>query len=145
MDRDQTDGSPSGRRTFLRWLAKEGVALVEEARGRPQLQLGDLAGLPDEKLALIVPVIAPGIGIDVTEYQVTAARGEQDARIVLFDCAPETVFIFNQFDGTTSIAQAATELSTAMSLSAEESFTLTRDLFLHLARLGVCVPANPVY
>lgn len=130
------------RREFFRSLARETVASFHEVGGRPQLQLADLPRLPDAALAGIAPRVLPQIEIVVAEGRVAARRPGEDAPAVLFDDDAASVFVFNRFNGRTTIARIAEELAAAMSWDAPRAFDCTKNLFLRLVRLGVSVPAN---
>jgi len=130
-------GMVSGRRLFLRRLARETLAGVDEARGILQLRLVDLPALPDEQLSRLTPVILPQVKILDGGSEVRAQRpGERDT-IVLFPSGGVEQLLFNRFNGRNSLGEIASEMGMP------QAFALTRAFFLKLVRLQVCVPANP--
>jgi hypothetical protein len=135
------------RRAFFRLLADEGCATVEELRGRRQLRLSELPRLPDALLAQIVPVILPGVRIEVTGEVVLGKLPGREEAVELFAYElSESVdsFIFNRFNGQKPIGRISQDLAAAKSLGPEESFGRVREFFLRLVRHGVCAPGNPV-
>lgn len=130
------------RRKVFRILAGEGLALLDEWRGRPQYRSNDLAECPSELLARIVPRIEPGIFVDADENGVYARKGEQGDLVYLFVQSPENRFIFNRINGRNPIARITAELSQEFAEDESTSFERVRGLFLSLAALGVCSPVN---
>ena len=133
-----------GRRGFFKSLVSETVALVDELHGKPQYRLADLWKLPDEVLAQIMPMVLPDVEIIVTEQRVRARRRGQDEVTFLFDCETAKMFVFNRFNGMTTIGHIGSELAAEMSWDEQEGFTYAKDLFLRLVRMNVCVPSNPI-
>ena len=134
----------AGRRGFFRLFAREGVAALDELRGRPQLRLADLPQLPDATLAQLAPAILEGVTVIPGDQQVSARPPASEKAIVLFPRDPVPVFIFNRFDGRTTLGEISQELSADRQWTEGQSFAAVKALFLRLVRLRVCVPGNCV-
>ena len=133
-----------GRRGFFRSLAGETIAFFEELRGKPQFRLDDLGQFPDEELAQIMPKMRPDVEIIVAEGHISARLPKKGEVIFLFDREPANTFVFNRFNGRTTMRQIGTELAAALSWEEERSFAHVRSFFLRLVHLRVCVPGNPM-
>ena len=134
----------TNRRRFLRALAGDLLGFADELSGRPQLAMNDLPELTDTALARIVPVISPGVAIVSLSEGVGARYPDGEIRGPLFESGAIQLFLFNRINGETALGQMAHELAAEFSLSPEASLAQTRELFLCLVRLGVCVPSNLV-
>ncbi|MBI5084845.1 MAG: hypothetical protein HZB13_09645 [Acidobacteria bacterium] len=132
----------ANRRRFFRFLAREGLAAVDELRGIPQADLGDLPKLPGRQLAQLIPAVLEEVEILPGEEAVRARRPKDVAPVELFRIDPATIRLFNSFDGTRTLGDCAAELAASTGWPPERSFAAARSLFLHLARLRVCVPQN---
>lgn len=130
------------RRMVFRILTGEGLAVLDEWRGRPQYRSNDLAGYPSERLARIVPRITPGVVVEADDDGVHARRGERGDRLCLFPHSPENRFIFNHINGRNPISRIALELSKEFAEDEGAAFDRVRRLFLSLAAQEVCSPAN---
>ncbi len=137
-------GSAFNRRGFFRSFLGEAASLLDEARGIPQYRLDNLWNLSDEVTARIKPAMVPNIEILIADDQVHArSRGKKEA-FAIFRCEPQAGFVFNRFNGQNTIGQISIELAKAFSWDEADAFSYTREFFLRLARLRVCVPVNPV-
>ena len=137
----------AGRRSFFRWLAVEGIATVEQAQGKPQLRLAELPLLARESLEQIMPMVRPDIRIVPGERDVVAETPGRKKHVCLFPREPadsNACFIFNRFNGQTTIRQISADLAAARGCAYDESFGLVRDLFLRMVGEAVCVPSNPI-
>ena len=130
------------RRSFFRSLLGETTALYDEVRGKPQRRLADIFELPDETLAQMKPMMLPDFEFIDEERRLSAKRRDTEAMLVLFEKDAAQVFLFNQFNGHTPIAEAATRLADQHGGSNAAAFVQAKALFLRLVRLGVCVPSN---
>lgn len=135
-------GPVASRRLFLKTLAGQASVLLDEISGRPQLRLVDLPELPDELLGQIKPLMLGGLDIIVDDEYVLANKPGQDGAIRLVATDRASLLVFNLFNGILPLADIAARLAETMSWDDERSFGFTRELFLHLVRLGVCVPDN---
>jgi hypothetical protein len=136
---------PSGlgnRRGFFQFLAREGVAWFDEARGRPQMRLSDLPELPPEALAELVPQILPGVAILPTDTEVRARRPGETETVALFQLEDTNLLIFNRFDGRATLGETVEAVSVATGLDRQETLARVRSLFLRVVGLRVCVPCN---
>lgn len=139
-------GRPTaGRRAFFKLFAAECFALVEEFRGRPQLRLGDLADLPDERLGAIMPMIGDGWEILLGETRVCARERDGDREVTLFERTAPDIFAYNRFNGRNEIEEIARLLAEEMGWDEQRAFGHVRALFLSMLEQGVAVPANPVW
>ena len=130
------------RRGFFRLLARDMVTGIDEARGIPQVALADLPRLPREKMGALVPRILPGAEILPSESEVRARLSPQASPVTLYHRSEPADLLFHAFNGHTSLEEAAHRLSEHYAVSREEAWRRTVALFLHLIRLGACVPVN---
>lgn len=132
------------RRDFFKALFSETVAFFDEIKGIPQLRLTNLWKMPDDRMVLIKPVIRTNVDIIPTEKKTSARFHGKKEHFILFDYEPPNIFVFNRFNGLTTIGQIGKELARAMSWNDEKGFAHARDLFLHLVHLKICLPGNPI-
>ena len=137
-------GKPiDGRRLFFRYAARETAVWFEELRGRRHVKFDDLAKLPPEEIAALVPQICPGVRIVPGDGQVSARLPGASEAVVLFLSDEANLAVFNGFNGRNSIKKVAGELSAAMAWPREIAMEHVKHLFFRLLRLRVCVPATP--
>jgi hypothetical protein len=134
----------AGRRTFFRSFLGDVAVFFDELRGKPQLRLMDLSNLPDHVLSQIKPVISDGTEISLVDGYVAARRKASEKSRNVLELNPENLFVFNRFNGATTIDDIADGLSRAMSWDRQQAFDYTRSVFLRLAQFGTCVPGNPI-
>ena len=130
------------RRLFFRYLARETVVWFEELLGKPNMQLSDLPKLPPEAIAALIPRVCPGVWIIPGEGRVSARLPGASENVLLFPDEETNLFVFNRFNGENTIGQVAGELSAALAWPRERSDAHVKNLFFHLVRLKVCLPAN---
>jgi hypothetical protein len=136
------DGQMS-RRGLFRHLLKETAALVDEVRGKPRIRPDAFADLPDDELKRMRPAIPPHVRILFREHEVAAHFQDRDDEVIhLFDRDRPNSIVFTGFNGMTTIGVIASGLAMQMSWDEEQAFAHAKTLFLHLVRLGVCVPAG---
>jgi hypothetical protein len=144
-ERDPTQdlSFPVSRRRFLPLLLKEAVVTLGMFQGKQALRLSDLGKLPDEELALIVPMVNPACEILVEGGEVLARWRESDtvARLFALDDA-ESLFAFNQFNGRHNLGDIGLRLASEMGWEEEAGWEPARALFLKLVSMLVCVPKN---
>jgi len=133
------------RRAFFRGMLDEGRALGEELCGRPQLKLGDLEDLPDEKLAHVMPMVNPDYEIAIDGGEVTARERKTGAVIRLFPLDSDETAAFNMFDGMTPLADVARRLAVSLESEEDVAFCRAKRLFISLMKKSVCVPSNSVW
>ncbi|MGE5391382.1 MAG: hypothetical protein ACM3PE_10005 [Deltaproteobacteria bacterium] len=140
--RTSSGGPVASRRGFFKSLVGQISALVDELSGLPQLSLADLPQLPDETMAQVKPLIIKEIFITVDDEYIFARKPgkDQDIRLIATDRA--NLYVFNLFNGILPLAEIAGHLAEYMTWDEEKSFDFTRNLFLDLVRIGVCVPGN---
>jgi hypothetical protein len=132
------------RRGFFRSIVGRVASIVDEARGIPQYSLKDLGSFTDELIAQIKPMILPNVKIIITNDQVNAQREGSEETCFIFQCKCDNTFVFNQFNGQNTIGQISAEFAKVMSWKEEDAFSYTKDFFLKLVRLKICIPGNPV-
>lgn len=135
-------GPVASRRLFLKSLVGQASVLLDEISGRPQLRLADLPQLSDEMLGEIKPLIIEGFEITVDDEYILARKPGQDEDVKLIATDRASLYVFNLFNGIWPIAEIASHLAEFMSWNEETSLGFTKELFLHLVSLGVCVPGN---
>ena len=132
------------RRRFFRLLARETLVCLEELKGVRHFRIQDLWGLSRSELSQMIPQICSGVEILPEGGKVNGRIPGNEAVLPLFDAADAELLVFNRFNGVNTIGQVAEELSADMGFEPEESYARVRALFLHLARLRVCLPSNPL-
>ncbi|MFZ0800148.1 MAG: hypothetical protein WCA13_02340 [Terriglobales bacterium] len=130
------------RREFFRWLARESLVAFDELRGRPHLRLRDLNELPDAQMLASKPGILPEVEIIVEDCSILARLPQQADAVTLFSRDSIELAIFNRFNGTCTLAEAAESVGAESGTEPEEVLTATRILFLRMVALGVCAPVN---
>jgi hypothetical protein len=138
-------GNPiDGRRLFFRYAARETAVWLEELGGRRHVKFDDLAKLPPEEIAALVPKICPGVQIVPEDGRVSARLPGASEVVALFQSDDANLAVFNGFNGQNTIGKVAGELSAAMAWPQERSLAHVKQMFMRLLRLRVCVPANDV-
>jgi hypothetical protein len=132
------------RRQFLPTLLQEALVTLGLLRGGQGARLSDLGDLPDDRLAVLRPVVNPGCEIMVEEDQVWARHTKAGIVVRLFAVKEaDKLAAFNHFDGEHTLGEAGACLAEEMGCSEAEGFALARDLFLALVRQLVCLPKDP--
>ncbi len=135
------------RRQFFPMLVQELIVNVQQVRqGKPAYTLENLGDLPDDKLAVIRPMISPLYRIRVVDGQVCSQfKDDADAPVrPHFPTTPEYLAAFNRFNGRQSLQEIAGAVAAEFVWETDAAFRFTRDLFLALAAQGVVVPQNPL-
>jgi len=132
------------RRAFFKRLVGELAAAMDGLRGRPQFSLSDVAGLPDDTLADIKPMVRPDVQVHVTDQHVEALLPRRREPVMLFAHGRADTFAFNRFNADTPLREIGAELARTMGWDDRVGFAHAKQFFLRLVALGVCVPANPV-
>ena len=130
------------RRRFFRQFAGEGIALLEELSGKPQLRLNQLSELPDESLFTLKPAFLPGVTVFAEGTRMLGRRGD-GTPVDLYGLDDPGTFVLSRFDGWSPLGEIAAELESARSWSAASARSLAREVFLRLVADGLCAPANP--
>jgi hypothetical protein len=129
------------RRWFFRRIAGEGLALIEELSGRPQLRLDDLGHVPDEAVFALKPMFVPGVTVFADAGRMLGRRPGRDP-VDLYALDDAGTFVLSRFDGWSPLGDVAAELVSARKWSEAEARALARDVFLRLVALGLCAPTN---
>jgi hypothetical protein len=130
------------RRSFFKSLLGEVITFCEEARGRPQMRLAELDQLPDETLARLMPEVSEDCEVIVEKTEVQGRNRRSGEVLPLFALEPANTITFNRFNGMTPLGDIGHQLAEEMGWEEAEGFAYARNLFLSLARQGVCVPSN---
>lgn len=130
------------RRSFGRALLQELAVMVDAFQGKQIFRLSDLENWPDEELALLKPVIRPDCQILVERNLVCVRKRGTDRLQELFPQDQPNLIVFNGFNGRRSLAEIGRQLSREMDWEEARAFDYAKELFLHLVRQLVCIPAN---
>ena len=131
------------RRQFWRALLREIVVTRGVIQGKSEGRLADLGSLPDDRLALVRPIMNPSYEIFVDQAHVWCKHTKTGATIKLFPIEKENLAVFNLFNGEHTLGEIARRVSQEMSWDQARGFAHTRKLFLSLVSHLVCVPKDP--
>lgn len=132
------------RRSFFKAVVGRGFSIVEHLRGVPQYRIESLWELDEALFGSIVPRVRDRVGIDMEGSSVWARVPFKRDPVHLFVATHQNTFIFNHFNATFPLSDVAARVAEAFGLGLEEARLAVRELFLDLARKGVCVPAKGV-
>lgn len=135
---------PIRRRELLPALVRELVVFSQATQGRLAYRLSELGSLPDEQLAVIVPVLNAGFEIYVEQDHLWARDDHAGSCFEEFPLVKENTLTFNMFDGTRNLGEIGKRLALEMGWEEARGFAHARGLFLSLASHLVCVPRNPL-
>jgi hypothetical protein len=142
LDSEQSTGL--SRRNFFRSFLGQIISLEEVVRGIPQYNLNDLGNLPDSDLSQIKPMVRPSVEIRTENDHVNGRlKGKQEI-FFIFKSELENTILFSQINGQNTIGQISEKLAKILSWEEEAAFSHTKNFFLKLVRLQVCVPANAI-
>ena len=128
------------RRQLWSALSTEFMVVRKEQQGEDTYKLSDLGALPDEALADVIPVVAPGCRISTGDGFVWGQPSAAAKPIQLFPLDSPALAAFNLFNGLTPLSEAAKYLAAATGWESALSFAFARGLFLSLVLAGVCAP-----
>lgn len=128
------------RRQLLSALSTEFRVVRKEQQGEDTYKLSGLGALPDEALADIIPVVAPGCRITARDGVVWGQPPAAAKPIQLFPLDSPALTTFNLFNGLTPVSEAAKSLAAVTGWELALSFAFVRGLFLSLVLAGVCAP-----
>lgn len=128
------------RRQLWSALSTEFMVVRKEQQGEDTYKLSGLGALPDEALADITPVVAPGCRISTGDGFVWGHPPAAAKPIQLFPLDSPALAAFNLFNGLTPLSEAAKCLAAATGWESALSFAFVRGLFLSLVLAGVCAP-----
>lgn len=140
---DQTVGYTVNRRQLLPALLKEFFVLADAAQGKPSFQLTDLSALPAAQLAQIVPVVNATFEIIVEDGYLCSLHRRTGQRQQHFLLEPANIFVFNQFNGNTTLAEAGHRLAAELGWETPTAVAYSNALFLALAHYQLCLPRDP--
>lgn len=135
---------PIRRRDLLPALARELIVLSQATKGRLAFRLSELGSLPDEQLAVIVPVLNPAFEVYVEHDHLWARDEQTGSRFEEFPVVNENTLTFSMFDGTRNLGEIGKRVALEMGWDEAKGFAHARGLFLSLASHLVCVPQNPL-
>jgi hypothetical protein len=130
------------RRTFFRRILTETIGLTEEIRGRQQLRLSDLGGLPDDQLGELVPVLQQEALFRIEGNRLLIQTQSGGPFHEVFRLTARDLSIVDHMDGTTTLRQLSRKIATTFGFEHEEIYSRAKALFLALAKCGICRPAN---
>ena len=132
------------RRAFFPALLREATVTLGMLRGGQGGRLSELSSLPDEKLALLKPIVNPDYETLVQEDSVWGRHKSTGATLRLFGLQErESLLVFNMFDGKHTLGQIGKRLAQDIDWDEARGFARARDLFLFAANRLVCVPQDP--
>ncbi len=134
------DNGSVSRRGFFRRFMKETVSLADEVRGKPQMRLDDLDGLPDDELRAVVPVLSPAGRWRVEEGRVLARFGPGGDFIEVCRLDDVAAVMLDAMDGARTVEEVAWQVVDRVGASWSDAWPGVRERFLTLARRGVCRP-----
>jgi hypothetical protein len=132
-----------GRRRFWSQLLGKAVVACDELRGHPHMMLDDLARVPDERLAKVVPVFRQDGSFRLEEGRLLSVSADPRQSICVCACSPQETFILARFDGVTTLGQIGQDVAQQFEVPESIGFQQVRELFLRLAREMICHPAGP--
>jgi hypothetical protein len=112
--------------------------------GGVAFKLADLGEWPDEKLALIIPLVIPGCKIFIKHNFAYATPPKSHQSIQLFPLSSPAAQAFNTFDGINLLAEIASTVARTNTWDDDHAFAYCRGLFLSLVTLGICQPKMEV-
>jgi hypothetical protein len=132
------------RRAFFPALLREATVTLGMLRGGQGGRLSELGNLPEQKLALLKPIVNPAYEILVEEDSVWGRYKSTGATIKLFDLEErESLLAFNMFDGKHNLGQIGRQLAQEMGWPEAAGFVYAKDLFIFAAGYLICVPKDP--
>ena len=131
------------RRTFFRALFQEVVVVRGSLKGGQGGRLSELGSLPDEKLALVRPIMNPDREIFVDQGFVYSKHKKSETTTKLFPVEKENLVAFHMFDGQHDLGEIGSHLTQETGWDEAVAFAHARDLFLSLVERAVCVPRDP--
>ncbi len=143
MEKRRNPGAATtSRRNFFRRFFTETISLIEEARGTPQLNLNDIAALPDEIFGSIIPVFS-----EHTRYRIEGDRllivDEKSAIFrKAYQFTPRELYVLNQFDGHNTLNSIVYVIINQFDQDAEAAFQQVKNLFCTMAGYAVCHPLH---
>jgi hypothetical protein len=135
-------GFSLSRRAFFPALLREARVLSGTLKGGRSYALSELAGLPDDQLARLVPLILPVYAIYVDGERLVGRHAETSAFVELAPSVRENVLALNLFDGQITLGTAGRRLAQQMDWDEARGLAHVKDLFLSLVGRLVCVPRN---
>ena len=132
------------RRRLLPAFGRQLLVLADQLKGGRAHQLGDLATLPDEQLAGLVPAFSPQFDVYSDGEHVRFRRRKDGTQVTQLPATPENVLACSLIDGYSTLGQIGQRLASAHSSDTALGYAHARSTFLALARHGVCAPANPL-
>jgi hypothetical protein len=132
----------SSRGKLLPSLVAELQAYNTRADGKAVLSLADLGNRPDEEIARMVPLVIPFCQITLVDEHVYGQPPLTPRPFELFPINIPAVFVFNLFNGATTIAEVSERLALETGWEQERAFAYTRGVFLWLVLAGICRPTG---
>lgn len=135
-------GFDLSRRDFFRALFLEARDLSGVTRGQRSFALSDLAELPDDELARLIPMVQPVFAVYVEDEYILARHGETGNVVELCPSARENILALNLFNGQIGLGTAGRRLALQMEWDESRGYEHVKGLFLSLVGRLICVPRN---
>jgi hypothetical protein len=138
---DRLEKVDQKRRHFFRDVLSQGLSLVDEVRGKPQLLLEDIGRLPDESIRYMVPVLS-----ESAHYRIE--RGwlllkDKGVFVEFHRLDSQDLEILQAFDGRRTIEELAVFFHQRDGIDHWASYQRVKLLFVTLTRIAVCHPLHP--
>jgi len=131
------------RRSFFLHLVGTAFDTIEEIRGiKPHLVLSELHTLPNEKIRKIIPKIQRDVAYLSKDGWIVYRDEKANIEESIYKLNPIEQAIFAQFSGLKNIDQISHEIAEKYKLEIDKATQMTENLFLHLVKYFVCIPAN---
>lgn len=136
-------GRVAGRRGFFRRSLVELAAAVESIGGRPHLRLTGLDAVPAPALRRMCPVFFPAAAWKVEAGQLWARRRAAAPLQPVQPAGEEEALALALFDGAHTVEDVGAALGLRFGGEREAWVARASEIFLAVARLGLCHPAGP--
>lgn len=132
------------RRNFFTHIIGSLVVFAEELRGVPQLKLADIAKLPNENAGKIIPKLNETISYSIENGLLKEINKKTGESKTICELSSVEEKIFMMFYERNTLQEISIKIAGCFSLTEEETFQTTRNLFLRLLNNNVCFPANAI-
>jgi len=132
----------TSRRYFFRRFLAETISLFEEIQGKPQLNLGDIADLPDEIVRKIIPVFSQHSRYRIENDQLFVATEERNHFKVRHQFNSMELYVLNQFDGHNTLDLIIRRVAGKFDVEDEAAFQQVKIFFCAMTGYAVCHPMH---
>ena len=92
----------------------------------------------------MIPLVVPESIIDVENESIFGTPAGKDKRLCLFSIYSPALSVFNNFNGSKSLGEAAEELAREYGWQPSKAFAYARGVFLALVVTGLAIPKEQV-